>query len=121
MDLGIDPAAIAARIRGLIGGQDRGVIEKTASRLGVNVLSLRMSIDEAEPTPTFEVLHAMVRVYGVDPSWLITGQYDAAAHRIAVEAESDRTHDAVAKLMSRLSNPGTTPPGGTPALSLMQP
>ena len=115
MELGTDSYAIAERIRGLIGGQDQGIVERTARRLGVNVLSLRMSIDETEPTPTIDVLKAMVRVYGVDPTWLITGEYDAASHRIAVESEAEATETEIARLVSRLPT-GTTPPSGGSAL-----
>ena len=112
MELGTDPHAIAARIRGLIGGQDQGIIERTARRLGVPAMSLRMSVDDDEPTPTIDVLNAMVRVYGVDPTWLITGEYDAASHRIAVESESRRSEVEIARLVSRIPS-GSTPPAGT--------
>src|SRR6185437_12749175 len=77
---------IAARLRGLIGGQDRGQLEATALRLGVSEVSLRMSIDEHAPHPTLAVLSAVVREYGVDPSWLIYGEYDVAVHRHALRA-----------------------------------
>jgi transcriptional regulator with XRE-family HTH domain len=113
MELGTDPHAIAARIRGLIGGQDQGIIERIARRLGVSAMSLRLSVDDDEPTPTIDVLNAMVRVYGVDPTWLITGEYDAASHRVAVESEARHTGVEVAKLVARI--PGA-PPGGGPAL-----
>lgn len=85
-----DPRCIAARIRGLIAGQEAGVIEATARRLGVGELALRMSIDELAPVPAFEVITAIVREYGVDPTWLVTGEYDAQTHRIALDTEPAR-------------------------------
>src|ERR1043166_9833456 len=80
----IDRHAIAARIRGLIGGQDHGIIERTARRLEISEVTLRISTDELDPHPTLEVLDALVREYGVDPTWLMTGDYDAASHRRGV-------------------------------------
>lgn len=50
-----------------------------------------MSIDELSPHPTVEVLAAVIRVYGIDPSWLLTGQYDPSTHRSVMEGDSDAT------------------------------
>lgn len=94
------PRALAGRIRGILGGQDSGVIEATARRLGVSELSLRLSIDESEPHPTVEVLLALVRHYGVDPTWLLTGEYDANVHRAALEQEAEFTSRALARLIA---------------------
>lgn len=58
----------------------------TAKRLGIEEVSLRMSIDEDSPHPTVELLAAVIREYGVDPSWLITGDYNEATHRTAMES-----------------------------------
>lgn len=102
---------IAFRIRGLIAGQDQGLIEATARRLGVTELSLRISIDDDEPHPTFEVLTALIREYGVDPTWLITGGYDVVSHRIAVDAEARYAAMELARVMSK------TPNGASPAVS----
>jgi hypothetical protein len=81
----IDSSAIAARVRGLIGCQERERLEATVQRLGVSELALRLSIDELSPYPTLDVLAAIVREFGVDPCWLIHGEYDSATHRAAVE------------------------------------
>lgn len=93
-------AAVAARIRGIIGGQDHGLIEATARRLGVSEVSLRISIHEIQPHPTLEVIVAVVRHYGVDPSWLVSGVYDASTHRKALDEEAALSHDAVARLVT---------------------
>lgn len=93
----IDRAGIAERIRGLLGGQDQGDLSQTAERLGLEEVSLRMSIDELSPHPTVEVLSAMIQEYGVDPTWLLTGKYDASTHRSAME--SDDVAGAVRELM----------------------
>ena len=83
----LDRTGIAERLRELLGGQDRGNLGATAGRLGIEELSLRLSIDELSPHPTVEVLAAVVREYGVDPTWLLTGRYDTATHRSAMETD----------------------------------
>jgi hypothetical protein len=85
----VDRTGIAARLRGLLGGPDNPDLGDVADRLGVEELSLRTSIDELSPHPTVEVLAAVIRVYGIDPSWLLTGKYDANTHRSVMEGESD--------------------------------
>jgi hypothetical protein len=97
-----DRAAIAERLRGLLGTQNRNDIEQIAARLGVEELSLRMSIDETSPHPTVEVLAAVIREHGVDPNWLLTGTYDASTHRAAIE------HDGVASALRQFSADVTT-------------
>jgi hypothetical protein len=95
---------VATRLRGLIGGQDRGVIGATANRLGVGEMALRMSVDEIDPHPTFEVLLAVVREYGVDPTWIVSGQYDVDGHRRALEDDA-----AIARLLSHATSPQPRP------------
>jgi hypothetical protein len=80
----LERQAVAARIRGILAGQDDGDVAAAAERLGVSELSLRMSLDDLSPQPTMDVVLAVIRQYGVDPTWLITGNYDASTHRQAV-------------------------------------
>ena len=82
-----DRTGIAERLRELLGGPDRGNLGETAERLGIEELSLRLSIDELSPHPTVEVLAAVIREYGVDPTWLLTGRYDSGTHRSAMETD----------------------------------
>ena len=79
---------VAQRLRDLLGRPDSPYVAETAARLGVEEVSLRMSIDEDSPHPTVEVLAAVIREYGLDPTWLLTGVYDAATHRSAMENPS---------------------------------
>lgn len=83
--MNFDRIGIAERLRSLVAGQDNGDLSATASRLGLEELSLRMSIDEVSPHPTVEVLAAVIRVYGIDPTWLLTGVYDASTHRTCMD------------------------------------
>ncbi len=106
----IDRLGIAARIRGLVGGQDKGVIEQTARRLSVSEVSLRISTDDVDPHPTIEVVDAVIREYGVDPTWLVTGSYDPASHRRAIDNERAYTLGAFARLLGdRTSRPSAAP------------
>jgi hypothetical protein len=83
----LDSREIAIRVRALIGGQHAGDVEGAAERLSVSERTLRISVDELAPRPTLEVLAAIIREYGVDPSWLLFGVYDSATHRAAIEHE----------------------------------
>jgi hypothetical protein len=89
-EVSVDRAAISARLHSLLDGPG-GEIDpaELAARLGVEELSLRMSLDERSPHPTVEVLAAVIRVYGVDPTWLLTGTYDANTHRSVMNGETD--------------------------------
>jgi hypothetical protein len=95
---GFDRIAIAARIRGLISGQDGGDVTACAQRLHVDEVGLRMSMDDLAPNPTIDVIAALVIAYGVDPSWLLTGDYDSATHRAILE-EQEPVEQAIARLM----------------------
>jgi len=88
MNSPIDPRAVAARLRALVGVQNNGLLEHTARRLQVSEVGLRISLDELEPHPSIEVLEAVVREYGVDPTWLLTGEYDIASHRLALDEDA---------------------------------
>ena len=82
-----DRAGIAERLRALINGQDDGDLADASGRLHVEELSLRMSIDPLSPHPTIEVIMAVIREYGVDPTWLLTGEYQSSSHRVAMEGD----------------------------------
>jgi len=92
-----DRRDIAARLRCLIAGQHHDLTE-AARRLGVEELSLRISIDDISPFPTLDVLSAFVRHYGVDPSFVITGRYDASTHRRALDGNNDVVKDVIREL-----------------------
>lgn len=89
LDSTIDRFAIAARLRALVFARDGlatpGAIAET---LGVRESMLRASIDEESPHPWMELLLAVIRVYGVDPTWLLTGEYNQSTHREALEDEA---------------------------------
>ena len=94
--------AIAARIRGLLGGQD-STLSDAAKRLRVDEISLRMSVDTLAPYPTVDVIAAIVREYGVDPTWLLTGDYDAATHRTIADKHTGELPIAIHNLIDRIT------------------
>jgi hypothetical protein len=100
-----DNGQIAARLRGLLSGQ--GEPQALAARLRVDETALRMSIDLVSPYPTLDVIAAVVREYAVDPSWLITGEYDSGSHRAAIEAGTAELPAIVNNVVHRVM---TTPP-----------
>lgn len=109
---------IASRLRGLIGGQEQGDLGALASRLGIDEVSLRMSVDPLAPYPTLDVLAAIVAHYGVDPTWLITGEYNSGSHRTAVESEAKAVESM--REMLRAFQPTTSNPTDAPSLRLVK-
>ena len=77
----VDPKAIASRIREILEGQDRAMIEAMCRRLNVSEAALRMTIDENEPHPVVELIAAVSQRYAVDPARLLSGEPDAAEDR----------------------------------------
>jgi hypothetical protein len=89
MAMSVDRDGIAARLRGLLGDFEQYELEDFAERLGVPEVSLRASVDTLSPHPSPEVLAAAIRLYGIDPTWLLTGKYDAQTHRSVIEGDTD--------------------------------
>src|SRR4029079_11062416 len=93
----IDRFAIAARLRVLLFARDPDASPGAlAESLGVRESMLRASIDEESPHPWFEVVLAVVRRFGVDPTWIMTGVYDQTTHRTVLEDE-----EGAERLLSR--------------------
>src|SRR5437879_2682720 len=91
---------IAARVRAIIGDQDGGDLAATAKRLGVTELSLRLTIDPDSPEPTLNVLLAVVEVYGIDPTFLVTGGYDVTTHRQACDDVAVPASETIREILS---------------------
>jgi hypothetical protein len=93
----IDRFAVASRLRALIfAGTPDASSGAIAESLGVRESMVRASIDESSPHPWLEVVAAVVRRFGVDPTWILTGEYDHATHREALEDEP-----AIERLLAR--------------------
>jgi len=100
-----DWAAIADRLRGLIRIQNRDDLATVAKRLGVDERSLRMSMEGWRPT--LNVMAALIRTYGLDPTWVLTGDYDSQTHRAALESNTQEIEVAMKRML--LSGPGASP------------
>ena len=74
--------------------------EAIATRLLVDERALRDSIDEGAPQPRIEVLTAVARYYGVDPSWLVTGAYNPSTHRAAAFGAGNDVRQTIRELMA---------------------
>lgn len=100
----VESKLIAERLRSLI-GRDYSRLDAFATDLGVSVVDLKASIDEQSPQPTLQVIIAMVRWYGVDPTWIVTGEYDAARHRTAIGDDEAPATSVIADLVARAAAP----------------
>ena len=85
---------IAGRIRRLLVSRIDD-LPALAEELGVEELSLRLSIDKSEPRPTLDVLVAVVRRYGIDPAYLLSGKYDRQTHSRVLEGDREVTADVL--------------------------
>ncbi len=82
----VDRLEIAARLRALLApALASNRLRSIAARLQVSPQALRASIDHGDPHPSSAVVLAVVQLYGVDPTWLVTGEYNSATHREALE------------------------------------
>ena len=111
--MSFDWNAIAARIRGLVHIRDESDIPAIAARLGVSEASLRMSVEKGRPLPTLDVIAAIVRIYGLDPSWVLTGDYDSATHRDALNSDTSEVEIMLQRLLSQ-PDAGPSAPDGPP-------
>lgn len=95
----IEVVAVARRIRGLIAGEDGGDLAATARRLGVDLSSLKRSIDLRFPQPSLSVMASVLRAYAVHPLWLL---YGAPGHAIA----ADKRPEHPVSMLRALLKPG---------------
>ena len=72
-------------------------LDAAATQLCVPAPDLRAFIDDNRSSSdlafTLDVVAALVHEYGIDPRWLLTGQYDGGMHRQALLLGEDRTRD----------------------------
>jgi hypothetical protein len=97
-------AALAARVRSLVGGADRETVRRIAREMLVAEGELREIVEYATPYPSASVLAAIVAAYGVDAGWLLTGEYSPATHRADEELEQP-AKARVARLVDELRSP----------------
>jgi len=76
-----------------------------ARRLRVDELELRLAIDPDSPRPTMDVLLAVIREYAVDPTWLLTGNYDSATHQRTMDTDRTGVIEVVRDVARRHETP----------------
>jgi hypothetical protein len=97
--------AIAARLRALFERTNLDVA-MGAARLAVAESALRRSLDAVSPLQTLDVLIAVTRFFGLDPCWLITGEYSAACHARFFAADEEGRDGEVRRLVADLVERG---------------
>jgi hypothetical protein len=99
----IDWAQVSMRVRGLLGVTDTKQLSNIAERLTVSEHGLRSVVERRSREVDLNALAAIVRVYGLDPSWVLTGQYDRATHRESLEGDSERIAAILQRVRSNVT------------------
>jgi hypothetical protein len=101
----LDWAGVLDRIKGLVSMSDQAQQQSAATLLGVDERHLRAAVKQESRLSTLKVVAAVVRVYGLDPTWILTGNYDAATHRIALQGDSATIDQLLSRLVTAPSRP----------------
>jgi hypothetical protein len=99
----LDWNGVSGRIRGLVSMSDQAQLSAAANRLGVEERHLRDAIEQQSRTSTLKVIAAIVRVYGLDPTWVLTGTYDSTTHRVAIQRDSSEIEVLLSRLVANAS------------------
>jgi hypothetical protein len=98
--MSVDWAGISERVRGLVRMEEYGV-EVASAKLGLQPDVIHAGVNGVSRSATLRVVEAVVRVYGLDPTWIITGQYDSATHRTAMQAKPAELMVILKRLVSQ--------------------
>jgi hypothetical protein len=104
-DLSVDPREIAKRLRALLGHFDDAQLPTLARNLRVDERELGATLDGTRVSLSIPVLSAAVRAYGVDPTWLLTGEYDLETHHAALDDERLISLAALTQSIARRLSP----------------
>lgn len=96
--------AIVSRIRSVITRQNGHALDALATTLRVDPNAFRAVLDQREvgiDIPLLvDVVSALVWELAIDPTWLLSGQYDARTHRQTLLLGEDRSAAGVNALRS---------------------
>lgn len=101
----IDWRAVSERIRSLVSASAGPDILGAAQRLGVSEAQLGEAVSGRSRFGSLKVLAAIVRVYGLDPTWLVTGEYDGTTHRASLEGDRGEIDLLLKRLVREASRP----------------
>jgi hypothetical protein len=81
-------AAIAHRVRVVVERTPGRTLDELAETLLLEPIAFRRLVEDEEnpldATFVLDTVASLVYCHGLDPEWLLTGQYDAAMHRRAL-------------------------------------
>lgn len=98
---------IATRVGAIVAGRYGGDTRRAAAELGIAEPDLRRLLELRIPPISDEaladLLTEVVRYFGVDPAWLVTGHYDMWCHALADQRNAD-TRALRAQIQRLLTN-----------------
>lgn len=88
-------AAIADRVRTVVAQNSTRSLDVLAAALHAEPEAFHALVNDDDAAldraVLIDVIAALVREFGVDPQWLLTGQYDGAVHSRALSIAEDRS------------------------------
>src|SRR5688500_15493622 len=100
---GFNGRDLGSRVAGLLQARFQGDLVAAACDLAVDPNELRRIVEGNTDTPDLNVLAKLVRHFGIDVCWLMTGEYDWRSHMSLLDAEDERADDANHQLILRLA------------------
>lgn len=94
--------ALASRVAGLMQARFHGDLAAAARALEVPPDDLRKIVETESNQPSLDVLAAIVKHFGIDACWLLTGDYNWRAHMSALhddESGTDATRGTLLRLI----------------------
>jgi hypothetical protein len=95
-------AAIAHRVRVVVERTPGRTLDELAETLLLEPIAFRRLVEDEEnpldATFVLDTVASLVYCQGLDPQWLLTGQYDAAMHRRALSLGEERGAHALRKV-----------------------
>jgi transcriptional regulator with XRE-family HTH domain len=101
----INLGKVAARVRALVKFDEGGDLSPLARRLGVNEATLRNTLASDRPRLDARTLAAVVQEFGIDPTWLLTGEYNIATHHMALDDDAFQSASAVTQFITARLSP----------------
>jgi hypothetical protein len=77
--------------------------ENMGEWLGLDAVSIECAL---AGEPTLSVIVAVVREFAVDPTWLLTGEYNAGTHRSAIDDPARAVSEVVRRTEPRTFDGG---------------